>query len=243
MPSLNPGVSGFTPPKSPAQDDFLPFANLGKLGYSGEWLVRNGFGEIEATNPAAVLSNYGGSYRIRASTSLFLDGGSSGGFLRDSGFVPVLSWTSSLIKPFQQILFDNSIGYTYIGFTPQVAPNGAPFFGIPNGIQFLAQHAGVGSGVAGADAGIQGGDGDGAGFGGPAWIRAGGGGTPGIASMKNAAGTDLIQVGGAADGVGFNGTAPIAKPAISGSRGGNAALASLITAGAALGLWTDSTTA
>lgn len=42
---------------------------------------------------------------------------------------------------------------------------------------------------------------------------------------------------------GFNGTAPIAKPTISGSRGGNAALASLLTALANYGLITDSTTA
>lgn len=42
---------------------------------------------------------------------------------------------------------------------------------------------------------------------------------------------------------GFNGTAPIAKPTITGSRGGNAALASLLTALASYGLLTDSTTA
>ena len=43
--------------------------------------------------------------------------------------------------------------------------------------------------------------------------------------------------------VGFNGTAPAAKPTVTGSRGGNAALASLLTALAGLGLLTDSTTA
>lgn len=42
---------------------------------------------------------------------------------------------------------------------------------------------------------------------------------------------------------GFNGTAPIAKPTVTGSRGGNAALASLITALASYGLVVDSTTA
>ena len=42
---------------------------------------------------------------------------------------------------------------------------------------------------------------------------------------------------------GFNGTAPIAKPTVSGSRGGNAALASLLTALANYGLITDSSTA
>jgi hypothetical protein len=45
-------------------------------------------------------------------------------------------------------------------------------------------------------------------------------------------------------GVGFFGTnAPTAKPAVTGSRGGNAALASLLTQLAACGLITDSTTA
>jgi hypothetical protein len=42
--------------------------------------------------------------------------------------------------------------------------------------------------------------------------------------------------------VGFNGTAAIAKPSITGSRGANAALASLLTALASYGLVTDSTT-
>lgn len=41
--------------------------------------------------------------------------------------------------------------------------------------------------------------------------------------------------------LGFNGATPIAKPAITGSRGANAALASLLTALANLGLITDST--
>lgn len=43
--------------------------------------------------------------------------------------------------------------------------------------------------------------------------------------------------------VGFYGAAPAAKPAVTGSRGGNAALASLLTSLATLGLITDSTTA
>jgi hypothetical protein len=42
---------------------------------------------------------------------------------------------------------------------------------------------------------------------------------------------------------GFYNTTPITKPTASGSRGGNAALASLLTALANLGLITDSTTA
>lgn len=46
-----------------------------------------------------------------------------------------------------------------------------------------------------------------------------------------------------ATGIGFNGATPVAKPTITGSRGGNAAIASLLTALANLGLITDSTTA
>ena len=46
------------------------------------------------------------------------------------------------------------------------------------------------------------------------------------------------------DGIGaWGATPPSAKPSVTGSRGGNAALASLIAAGAAYGLWTDNTTA
>jgi hypothetical protein len=48
---------------------------------------------------------------------------------------------------------------------------------------------------------------------------------------------------GAANQVGFFGASPASKPAVTGSRGGNAALASLITALATLGLVTDNTTA
>lgn len=48
---------------------------------------------------------------------------------------------------------------------------------------------------------------------------------------------------GSAAMLGFYGTAPIVKPAPTGSRGGNAALASLLTALANLGLITDSTSA
>jgi hypothetical protein len=48
-----------------------------------------------------------------------------------------------------------------------------------------------------------------------------------------------LAVGGA---VGFNGAPPAAKPTVSGSRGGNAALGELLTALAASGLITDATT-
>ena len=51
---------------------------------------------------------------------------------------------------------------------------------------------------------------------------------------------DALAVKG---GAGFNGAAPIAKPTVSGAKGGNAALASLMAALAAYGLVTDNTTA
>jgi hypothetical protein len=51
---------------------------------------------------------------------------------------------------------------------------------------------------------------------------------------------NALQVNG---NVGFNGVAPPARPAITGSRGGNAALASLLTQLASTGLITDTTTA
>ncbi|MER8846056.1 hypothetical protein [Mesorhizobium australicum] len=43
-------------------------------------------------------------------------------------------------------------------------------------------------------------------------------------------------------GIGFNGTAPVAKPTVTGAKGGNAALTSLLTQLASTGLITDSTT-
>jgi len=53
-------------------------------------------------------------------------------------------------------------------------------------------------------------------------------------------GTNPLALGSAA--VGFYGTAPIAKPTVTGATGGNAALQSLLTQLAALGLITNSTT-
>lgn len=66
---------------------------------------------------------------------------------------------------------------------------------------------------------------------------------------KGTGGVNLVDGGAATKfrinttGIGFYGTTPVAKPSVTGSRGGNAALASLLTAGANMGLWTDSTTA
>lgn len=52
-----------------------------------------------------------------------------------------------------------------------------------------------------------------------------------------------LEASGTAPMVGFLGAAAVARPTVTGSRGGNAALASLLTALASLGLITDSTTA
>jgi hypothetical protein len=52
-----------------------------------------------------------------------------------------------------------------------------------------------------------------------------------------------IEASGTASMLGFYGSAAITKPTVSGSRGGNAALASALTALASLGLLTDSSTA
>ena len=50
------------------------------------------------------------------------------------------------------------------------------------------------------------------------------------------------EASGTAPMVGFLGAAAVTRPTVSGSRGANAALASLLTALATLGLITDSTT-
>ncbi len=58
---------------------------------------------------------------------------------------------------------------------------------------------------------------------------------------QDGGGTNRIQM--TTTGIGFHGTAPVAKGTITGSRGGNAALASLLTYLASRGDFTDSTTA
>jgi hypothetical protein len=63
----------------------------------------------------------------------------------------------------------------------------------------------------------------------------------GLAVNMRASGTVRLTVDGT--GIGFFGTTPAAKQTVTGSRGGNAALASLLTALSTAGLITDSTTA
>jgi len=62
-----------------------------------------------------------------------------------------------------------------------------------------------------------------------------------VLAPNNGAANSALTVGSAITG--FFGVAAVAKPTVSGSRGGNAALASLITGLASLGLLTDSTSA
>ncbi|MCA3003785.1 MAG: hypothetical protein IOD15_00290 [Phycisphaerales bacterium] len=65
--------------------------------------------------------------------------------------------------------------------------------------------------------------------------------TTGALTVRQNSSTVRIQTDGT--GIGFFGVTPVARPAVTGSRGGNAALASLLTQLASLGLITDSTTA
>lgn len=60
-------------------------------------------------------------------------------------------------------------------------------------------------------------------------------------AFRAGGGTDNLIIGSTT--IGFYGATPVAKPTVSGSRGGNAALASLLTALASQGLVTDSSTA
>lgn len=77
----------------------------------------------------------------------------------------------------------------------------------------------------------------------------GAGGASGVGQLigRRNGGTEDVALSfdtsGAAPRLGFYGTAPSAKLAVTGSRGGNAALASLLTQLAALGLITDSSSA
>lgn len=72
----------------------------------------------------------------------------------------------------------------------------------------------------------------------------------GIAAQGKGTGTSRLRAGDGTDkvmwsnaGVGFHGTNPVAKQTITGSRGGNAALADLLTKLAAIGIITDGTSA
>lgn len=66
--------------------------------------------------------------------------------------------------------------------------------------------------------------------------------TPGSAQTFSAAQifSDDVTLGGSGKQIAFYGGTPTSKPTVSGSRGGNAALASLLTTLANLGLITDS---
>lgn len=68
-------------------------------------------------------------------------------------------------------------------------------------------------------------------------------GTAGRVYLKDSVGNILMSIGGTNSTLSFYGVTPVTKPAVTGSRGGNAALASLLTQLAALGLITDSSSA
>lgn len=65
----------------------------------------------------------------------------------------------------------------------------------------------------------------------------------GTLNVQISAPSAAVKLQGATGTLGFFGSTGTTQPTITGSRGGNAALASLLTAGANLGLWTDNTTA
>lgn len=138
--------------------------------------------------------------------------------------------------------FDTSMGNTIFEFEPNFNPVGAG-----NGFLWVGQDALVGSGTSGGDVGLQAGLSDAGAIGGGAFIQAGGslGGLPdaGFAELRAAGGATIVQVGGPNQSVSFNGvTPPPPVPVVVGSRGGNAALASLLTQLAATGLIVDSST-
>lgn len=99
------------------------------------------------------------------------------------------------------------------------------FAGAPGGDLFLQAGSSLGASGSGGSVGMQ--PGTGVTANGEAWI-------------KEAGGTKQVRVN--TTGIGFFNTTPIAKPTVTGSRGANAALASLLTNLASYGLLTDSST-
>jgi hypothetical protein len=135
---------------------------------------------------------------------------------------------------------DQSVGYCIVQFTPQVSTTGAG-----NGFQFFGQDALPGSGDSGGDVGMQGGKGDTPQPGGTAFMQAGPGSIPsddGYAELRDESGAAIVRVGGANNGLAFFANVPESQATVLGSRGGNAALAALLTALADYGLIIDGTT-
>lgn len=71
-------------------------------------------------------------------------------------------------------------------------------------------------------------------------VRPGAGGTGGELWLGKGSGSKMLRINDT--GLAYYGAAPVAKPTVTGSKGANAALASLLTALASLGLITDSST-
>lgn len=94
----------------------------------------------------------------------------------------------------------------------------------------------------GGEANIRAGDAAAGGSGGDLILRPGtGGAAAGSMFLRNGAGTNRFQIN--STGIGVFAATPVAKQTVTGSRGGNAALASLLTALANYGWVTDSSTA
>jgi hypothetical protein len=99
----------------------------------------------------------------------------------------------------------------------------------------------VGTDGYGGNITLDAGDGNGIYYGGNIILTPGAGAIPGSIKLQDSLSAIKFETNDT--GIGFYATAPIAKPTITGSRGGNVALASLLTELANLGLITDSTSA
>lgn len=165
------------------------------------------------------------------------------------GYAPGLRFAPGGLPRFYEVskgfAFAEAVGYAVVTFDPPTSSGAAPWFGAGNGLLWKAQNAAPGSGLSGGDSGIQAGNSDLGAIGGTAFVQPGT--SPaapdqGESQLRNSGGAARVRCGGVNDGVGFHGTAPQAKPTIVGARGGNVALANLLTALANYGLIVDGTT-
>ena len=242
--TLGAGGGGLTPPTNPGDDNAIPFALSGDLSYSTTWHLYGT--QMDVWDDGSEIYCSGGEFTVRADTWMYVSGGVGEGVIlqTSNGTIDLAKFTNTETKFYKpDINFDTTAGTMFIDFDPLTAPTGAPQFGIPNSIYMQAQHAGAGGG-AGGEIVFTAGNGNG-GQGGFCQLKASSTGTtPGFVRLSVGA-TNVFEVGGSAgaNSIGFYGTTPVTKPTVSGSRSGNAALASLLTALSGQGLLTDSTTA
>lgn len=242
MPNLNPGITGggLTPPASPAENNRVPYAVAGNLAYLSDFRAfPPGFFEFDAGGGGYTFDFPSDDWETTGPGEFRFNPGSGTRFM--SGLTNLFRINGTDLLAYKPIALDTTLGYHTFTFSPTVAPVGAPQFGIPNGMLFKAQSSGAGGGV-GGEAGLEGGDGEGVSAGGEAFIQAGGGPVAGEATMRTSSALAKIRVGGSTGGIGFHGTPPQAKPVITGAKGGNAALADLLTKLDTIGILTDTTT-